>query len=457
MSPETRARRSRRSLIAFVGLAVLFGAAIPTGFAVASWFAGIGSAPPAPSVSDGVESGSTLGTDDDGAPAEGMDSTDTAAAPKTPAPASNSRPEDYPDLIVRELRRRAAEPRPVPRSALPPRFLDAELFPDILVPRDSIVSGGPPPDGIASIDDPSFADVEVASSELAFDEPVLLFQLGAVERVYPVRYMLWHEIVNDVVGGVPVTITYCPLCNSAVAVDRRLEDLVLDFGTSGALHRSAMVMYDRQTESLWTHFDGRAVVGDLVGSELQRLPVQTVAWSTVVDDHPGASVLAAPSGAHPYGRSPYPSYEDRESPIQAWFRGELDVRLPAMDRVVGLSGVSDRVAVTWERVRSDGLVETDLDGRRVWVAHREGVRSPLSGERLDEGTEVGSAGAFFAEEDFTLVDGRLLDAATGSEWAPTGRAVRGARSGEQLEQAVQVDTFWFAWSAYEPDARLIAS
>ena len=148
-------------------------------------------------------------------------------------------------------------------------------FPDALIPLDRIRSGGPPPDGIPPIDQPEFLAIGEVDW-LEDNEPVIVLDIDGDARAYPIQILMWHEIVNDEVGGAPVTVAYCPLCNSALAYDRRLGDLMLDFGTSGELYNSSLVMYDRQTESLWTPFDAKAVVGYLTGHELTTYSIETV-------------------------------------------------------------------------------------------------------------------------------------------------------------------------------------
>ncbi|MEX2393677.1 MAG: DUF3179 domain-containing (seleno)protein, partial [Actinomycetota bacterium] len=177
-----------------------------------------------------------------------------------------------------------------------------------LVPLDEIVSGGPPPDGIPPIDRPKFVTVSQADDWLADTEPVILLDHRGDVRAYPLQILTWHEIVNDVVGGDPLTVTFCPLCNSAIAFERerattrdarRLvgdERTVLDFGTSGRLYRSNLVMYDRQTKSLWIQFTGKAVAGPFMGAELEKLPVQIVAWSEFARAHPDGRVLSRDTG-----------------------------------------------------------------------------------------------------------------------------------------------------------------
>jgi hypothetical protein len=161
-------------------------------------------------------------------------------------------------------------------SALEDRF-DPRL-PEPLIPPDLVQSGGPPPDGIPPIDEPTFEPAD-AITWLEPDEPVLSLTVEDETRAYPLRVMTWHEIVNDTVAGIPVAVTYCPLCNSGVAFLRELDGRVLSFGTSGMLYADNLVMYDRQTESLWPQLTGQASIGVLTGQRLEAIPMGTVAWS----------------------------------------------------------------------------------------------------------------------------------------------------------------------------------
>lgn len=132
------------------------------------------------------------------------------------------------------------------------------------VPFEEIISGGPPRDGIPSIDDPQFVKASDVT-DIDAREPVIQFGLGDDIRAYPLRALTWHEIANDTVDGTPVAVTYCPLCNAAIVFDRRVQGSVLEFGTTGKLRNSDLVMYDRQTESWWQQFTGDAIVGELTG------------------------------------------------------------------------------------------------------------------------------------------------------------------------------------------------
>jgi hypothetical protein len=385
------------------------------------------------------------------------------ATPKAVASGSADPPAvvEYPDANVRHLRRLANEPRPVEASALPPRHLDEDLFPESLIDRTRIVSGGPPADGIPSIDEPVFQPASEVDW-LEDGEAVLALDHDAGVRAYPVRVMTWHEIVNDRIDGIPVAVTYCPLCNSAVAFDRRLDGRELEFGTSGALYLSALVMYDRQTESLWTHFDGRAVVGTLVGSQLELLAVSTVPWSEFRQAHPDAGVLTTDTGyERDYGRNPYVGYEDLERPLSGFHTTSTDPRAPAMSRVVGLVGTDGAVAVATELLEDEGVVTTTLDGRAATVWRAPGLASSLDDRDVSGGRDVGATGAFFVDGDddpqqFELRGDRFVDAETGSTWDLFGRAVDGPLTGHQLEPITHLDTFWFAWASYQPQTRLLA-
>lgn len=388
----------------------------------------------------------------------GADTADREA-PQAPTP-ETTEVREYPDAIQRELWRRASEPRPVENSAMPPRHLDAEAFPEVLVPRDRIVSGGRLPDEIPAIDEPQFAPADEIDW-LGDDEAVLVLQAEDTVRAYPVQVMMWHEIVNDVVDGVPVAVTYCPLCNSGIAFDRRLDGRVLEFGTTGTLYQSALVMYDRQTESLWTHFDGRAVVGTLVGAELEPMFLSTVGWQDFVDAHPDAPVLTRDTGyQRSYGRNPYVGYDTIDKPLTGYFSGDVDDRLDPMTRVVGIQKAAESVAVALSELRERGVVELTIDGQRVTIWHRPGLASSLDDGQVAGGDDVGAVGAFIPETDagpmtFARDDaGNFVDDRTGSTWNILGEAVAGPAAGEQLEPVTHVDTFWFAWSTYRPSTAL---
>lgn len=248
------------------------------------------------------------------------------------------------------------------------------------VPLEEIISGGPPRDGIPSIDDPRFVPL-VDATDLAPREPVLGLNVGGDARAYPIRILMWHEIVNDIVGGVPVAVTYCPLCNSGVVFDRRAGGHLLDFGTSGRLRHSDMIMYDRQTESLWQQFLGEAVVGELTGIVLERLPVRLESLERFAGRHPDGQVLVPTNPrARAYGRNPYVGYDGEAWPFL--YRGDYDGSVPPMARVVaiGNNAWSLDLLRARGRIEADGLVLT-------WTP---GQASALDTADITAGADVGN-------------------------------------------------------------------
>jgi len=344
-----------------------------------------------------------------------------------------------------------------------PSALDDMSDPDLPVPLidpGEIASGGPPPDGIPAIDEPSFITVDEVDF-LADEESVVVLGLDGQTRAYPVQILTWHEIVNDVVAGRPVAVTYCPLCNSALAFERTVGERVLSFGTSGRLYLSNLVMYDRQTESLWPQAEGRAVAGVLTGTELERLPVALLPWGQVRDTLPEALVLSRDTGfGRDYGRNPYQGYDDVASE-PFLYRGEVDDRLPAMARVVGLGDPVDPVAVRTTELLELGAVHVGVDGEAVVVLGAPGQASALDAGRLADGADVGTTGAFLATLDgrpltFTAgrTPGQVVDDVTGSTWDVQGRAVDGPATGRSLQRVASTDTFWFSWQSFWPGTTL---
>ncbi len=336
-----------------------------------------------------------------------------------------------------------------------------DAFPPPLVDPNEIISGGPPPDGIPPLDDPFFEPAD-AVNWLEPNEPVLSLEIDGEARAYPVQIMTWHEIVNDSIGGTPVTVSYCPLCNSAVAYDRRLGDRVLDFGTSGMLFNSSLVMYDRQTQSLWTHFDGSAVVGFLTGETLDTFPVATVSWADFVDAHPDGLVLSRATGfERDYGRNPYLGYDDPDS-TPFLFDGELDDRLQPQTRVVAIRGKTETVAIEQGPLVEAGVQAVTLDGTDLVVFASPGTNSALDSSRIVDGRDIGATGVFESAVDglaltFTqTADDRWTDDQTGSKWNLFGLSVDGELAGTQLAAVPHLNTFWFAIAAFEPDTLVVA-
>ena len=390
-------------------------------------------------------------------------STDAAPATTAAAPPSTTPAEVIVDVKVVQI---PGGPRESTVSALR-EGMTAPLLPEPLVSPLDVLSGGPPPDGIPSIDAPEFE----RATDVGFLQPqeaVVTLTLNGDARAYPVQVLLWHEIVNDTVGGEPVTITYCPLCNTAIGYYRQLGDRIFDFGTSGRLYNSALVMYDRQTESLWAHYTGQAIAGALTGSQLELIPMATVAFETFLDEHPNGLVMTRPGGfGRSYGTNPYVNY-DTPNGSPTFFGGTPDDRLPPQTRVLVIRHGGASVAVQLDTLSSAGVLPLDLGGTPVVAFHLPGTATPIQNQQVAFGRDVGATGAFDP-----IVDGQALtfsrtpDAAssagpgaftddqTGSTWSILGRALDGPLAGAQLQPIEHIDTFWFAAAAYDPDIDLL--
>ncbi|NND01162.1 MAG: DUF3179 domain-containing protein [Acidimicrobiia bacterium] len=341
----------------------------------------------------------------------------------------------------------------------------AEEFPEPLVDVSQIISGGPPPDGIPPIDDPEFLDVADHLDLYNDNAPVVALEINGDARAYPAAVMIWHEIVNDTVGGVPVTVTYCPLCNSAVTYGREINGSETTFGTSGRLFASALVMYDRATESMWTHFDGRAVVGLLTGTQLDVYGSPLMAWSEFRTIYPNGLVLDETKTGHSrdYGANPYVGYDDPDSSPFLFF-GDLDSRARAKERVVGISLAGVDAAYSLRTISGTGdtitvteAAQGDTDFVIFWAP---GQATALEGPSVQFGRDVGTVGAFIPRAGdtsltFTADEEGFVDAETGTKWSVAGVALSGELAGASLERIPHLDTFWFAWSTYRPGSELV--
>ncbi|MGB9357277.1 MAG: DUF3179 domain-containing protein [Acidimicrobiia bacterium] len=354
-----------------------------------------------------------------------------------------------------------SEGMPAGPSALTDR--DADAFPDPLVPVDEIISGGPPPDGIPPLDTPVFGDVADSIDQLEPAEAVVALEIDGDARAYPVRVLIWHEIVNDTVGGSPVSVTYCPLCNSAVSYLRVVRGVETTFGTSGSLYASALVMYDRLTESLWTHFDGQAIVGVLAGDRLEPIASPLMSWEEFVEAYPTGKVLdwTQTGFERDYGRNPYEGYDNPDTD-PFLFRGVVDDRERAKQRVVGISIDGASVAYSMEEVASGerSVTMTTVGDRDLVILWQSGQSSALDDSQIGGGDDVGSVGVFVpvvndAPVTLTVAGDEFVDEETGSTWNVAGIATKGPLAGSRLDRVQHLDTFWFAWSTYRPGTTLI--
>ena len=329
------------------------------------------------------------------------------------------------------------------------------------VPLTSIMPGGPPPDGIPPIDHPHYVSIAAAARFLAPREPVIAVVAGGQARAYPLQILIWHEIANDTLGGVPVAVTYCPLCNSAIAFDRRAAGRILTFGTTGNLRNSDLVMWDRQTQSWWQQFSGQAIVGSLTGTQLHELDAQTLSFADFRARYAEGDVLSRNTGfQRPYGQNPYQGY-DAPSSRPFLYSGRLDPRLPPVERVESITVGGGAVVVPFSALEKHPVASLTVGGDSAVVLFDRHVLSPLDQANIAQSRETGTAVAFDRRLRGRTLDfrpagpGTMTDMQTGSRWDITGRAVAGPLRGAQLRRLQDLNAFWFAVAAFLPHARLV--
>lgn len=344
----------------------------------------------------------------------------------------------------------------------PPHGAESEFTTDFSkhsVPYSEILSGGPPKDGIPAIDEPKFQSVNEANEWLKDREPVVFVQVGDDARAYPIQILIWHEIVNDTVGGEPLLVTFCPLCNTAIAFKRTFAGQVFDFGTTGRLRYSNLIMYDRQTETWWQQATGDAIAGEHTGAQLEFYPASMISWADFKAQYPEGKVLSRDTGhVRNYGRNPYYGYDDiNQTPFL--FSGATPNQLPPMARVLTVDLNGEAAAYPYEVLGEVKVVNDTVGGEEIVIFWTEGAASALDTSNIPEGREVGSAVAYSRSLDnqileFEFKDGKILDTQTGSEWNIFGLAVSGELKGKQLSQIVSINHFWFSWAAFKPETRV---
>jgi hypothetical protein len=365
------------------------------------------------------------------------------------------------------------EAEPTTRSLRPgqledpgqPRFSTAAWDTDFSISSvhfDDVIGGGPSKDGIPAIDDPAYESIADARTWMDGLSPVIALEVSEEARAYPMAVMTWHEIANDTLGGEPVTVTFCPLCNTALAFERTIDEVVHDFGTSGNLLNSNLIMYDRQTESWWQQATGTSIVGEQMGSQLEFLPAQIISLDEFEAAYPDGDVLSRDTGFdRDYGRNPYPGY-DRADESPFLFSGTADGRIAPKERVATVGEGGDAIAFAYPELSEVGAVHETVGGEPIVVLWAPGTRSALDSRAIDEGQDVGTTGVYRP-----IADGQALtferlgppgtpitDRETGSTWSITGLATEGPLAGTQLERVVSGDHLWFSWAAFNPDTRI---
>lgn len=292
-----------------------------------------------------------------------------------------------------------------------------------LIKQSEILAGGPPKDGIPALTMPNTTGPD-AATYLKESDRVIGVTIGGESRAYPLRILVWHEIANDVLGGVPIAVTYCPLCDSALVFDRRAGEQTREFGVSGKLYRSNVLMYDRQKdegdESLWSQLQMRAVVGPAAreGLKLELLPSTLTTWSQWRRDHPDTTVLSLDTGhRRNYAGTAYASYFANDH-ISFGSRGAGNRRPDLKNK--------DRVVVA--RVG---------EATRIYVVKDVLKATSQGGEFIDE-----------------LGGLRLRIIAIGDAESLSVEAVDDTRNTDAHPPLQLAYTFWFAWEDLNPGVEI---
>ncbi len=285
-----------------------------------------------------------------------------------------------------------------------------------LINPDEIKSGGPPKGGIGvdrgipalTQENLKFVSVDEADEWIEDNELVLALTYKGVEKVYPLQILVWHEIANDKIAGDPILITYCPLCGSGIAYERKIEineeEVETRFGTSGKLYNSNLVMYDERTDTYWQQIDGKAIVGELTGQELKEISIDTVVWRDWKSSHKNSKVLSQDTGfSRQYGKDPYGNYY--EDSFLIFDVNNEDNRIHPKTVIFGIEVNGKFKAYREEDLIKEKIIEDELGGIKIKI------------EREDDGVVK----------------------------------INNAETGEEI---VKERDFWFAWYAFHPETEL---
>ena len=307
-----------------------------------------------------------------------------------------------------------------------------------IIPLEKIKSGGPPKDGIPSIDTPEFTE---ASQEyhVSDSDTVLGLEINGDVRAYPLSILVWHEIVNDNVGGVPVAVTYCPLCFTNQVFERVIDGQEVEFGTSGKLYNSNLVMYDRLTNSYWSQALGKAIVGELTGYELSTIPFDVIRWGDWKSLHPDSVVLTTNTGhIRAYGVDPYGNYYTETRilfPVE-----NTDDRMHPKEIILGFNDGDVYKAYKQQDVESAVIINDQINNNPIFL-----VSLYPENARAFERTVDGKVLEFFFKDE------SIIDKETNSEWNYDGVAISGSLVGTELNRIPFNPGFWFEWIAFHPD------
>lgn len=329
-----------------------------------------------------------------------------------------------------------------------------------LVPQNEIVSGGPGRDGIPALTTPPVVSAGEGDAFLQADDLVLGVVVNGEARAYPHAILWWHEIVNDVLGGKPILVTFCPLTGSGIVYDPELDGRAHNFGVSGLLFDNNLIMFDRTTDSLWSQMRLESICGSFRGARPRLLPVIQATWAGWRSLHPETTVVSFETGfRRNYDVYPYGSYDQIGNEQLLFPQSFIDRRLPMKETVLGIvhEGLARAYSMSRMAAVAPRLAVNDVvNGLPILVAFDAGSSMAIPFDR-----RLMSADRTEVRETLELdvVEGGgtpflLKDRQTGSIWSLTGEAVEGPFQGERLRQIETYSAFWFAWAAFNRDTEI---
>jgi hypothetical protein len=317
-------------------------------------------------------------------------------------------------------------------------------------------AGGPGRDGIRALDFPQYVETGSSSGAISEHSRVLGIVHDGVAAAYPIVLLWWHEIVNDTVGGLPVLVSYCPLTGSGIAFDPRVDGEARIFGVSGLLYENNLIMFDRQTESLWNQMLLGAQCGPTRGTSLARVPVVETTWGQWLSMYPDSRLVSRNTGFNiSYGAYPYDDYDDEDNSSRAFPGSRFSNERPPKELGLGVYDGKDAVIFPFGVFEDTGdrfsVTNDSLNGMSFVVTFDTDSRTAIP----FRGLVIGQNLSFTVPDPNVLV---MMDVETGSTWNQVGEAISGPMAGETLGR---IDdsyvAFWFAWPVYSPGLRLVES
>ena len=320
-----------------------------------------------------------------------------------------------------------------------------------------------PRDGFQVLNYPKFLKKKEGLKAFYKNEPVVSVEINNTAKAYSLNILSYHEISNDTLSGVPILVSYCPLCNSAIVFSRNIKidgkSKVAQFGIAGMLRKSNMVMWDDLTESWWQQIMGEAVVGKLTGTQLKIIPSQVISVKEFFDNYPNGQILSNKTGfaqaEKRYGKNYYVKYDSVGKKPSRFFQGKVDSRLSAMERIVGLSVNGEYKAYPFSVIRKKDVINDNFNSQNIVIFYEQGTVSVLDKSKLNESKNIGSATVFIPEINgkkltFKKLNNGFTDIQTNSVWNISGKCISGKMKGSQLRTKIHGNHFAFAWFSFHP-------